>query len=138
MRDCTAKIGSLMPAVPALDWDSLQQEKRYQRAVLSWSRSLRNKERYVGKRKRRFNGRKRQNPEDNSAEKRKELLKAVKQLPHLPGVYRYFDKNDKLLYVGKARDLIKRVSTYFQKSLTVATDRHDGRAHCPHGNHGHA
>ena len=32
MRDCTAKIGSLMPAVPALDWDSLQQEKRYQRA----------------------------------------------------------------------------------------------------------
>ena len=44
------------------------------------------------------------------------LEESIKQLPDSAGIYQYFDREGKLLYIGKAKSLIKRVKSYFNFS----------------------
>ncbi len=47
------------------------------------------------------------------------LEETIKQLPNAPGIYQYFDKNNRLLYIGKAKSLKNRVKSYFSFTPTL-------------------
>ncbi len=48
---------------------------------------------------------------------REEFSKILQSIPHQPGCYKYYSRENELLYVGKAKDLRKRVSSYFNKTV---------------------
>ena len=49
-----------------------------------------------------------------------QIKEQIKELPQNPGVYQFFDKSQKILYVGKAKNIKKRVSSYFTKKQEYA------------------
>ncbi|MDR2981460.1 MAG: GIY-YIG nuclease family protein, partial [Puniceicoccales bacterium] len=54
------------------------------------------------------------------SEKELSLKEKVRQLPRAPGVYLMKDRGGQVIYIGKAKELKNRVSSYFQSSRTLA------------------
>ena len=48
--------------------------------------------------------------------KTKEIFSKEKELPQLPGVYKFYDENNKILYIGKAKSLSNRLKSYLSLS----------------------
>src|SRR6201985_3262834 len=54
-----------------------------------------------------------------TSEKQKTVAEILKNIPHKPGVYQFWDEEKELIYIGKAKDLRNRVNSYFNKDLNV-------------------
>ncbi len=48
------------------------------------------------------------------------LQTTIKTLPDKPGIYQYFDKEGRIIYIGKAKNIKKRVSSYFKKDKSIS------------------
>jgi excinuclease ABC subunit C len=57
-----------------------------------------------------------------SQKEKPDLTKKVQEVPHKPGVYLMRDRFNRVIYVGKARDLRKRVGSYFMPSKLAQAD----------------
>ncbi len=49
-----------------------------------------------------------------------QFKKAIRSFPEKPGIYQFFDKNQKIIYIGKAKNIKKRVSSYFYKESSIS------------------
>ncbi|MGF1679348.1 MAG: helix-hairpin-helix domain-containing protein [Candidatus Methylacidiphilales bacterium] len=61
--------------------------------------------------------------EDMEVQAERHLQAKLRELPHQPGVYLFKDRFNRVIYVGKAKDLRRRVSQYFHPSRRMTADR---------------